>query len=135
MVLTSICSLVLVLMTLAGTNRAVAQFSTTSIPEPTYMGMAIVVLPLESKATVTLQCWAFQIGALRNTLWYIQRVGEEIEHLIDMGDSNSFAMITGDTRYNATLIKFTQDLHRAVILCGPNDGEVDRRFLLTFPGI
>ena len=132
MVLAMIPPLVLALMTVAGANGA-EPFATLSFPAPTYMGMAIVVLPLENNATVEVQCVAFADGDLRQTFWFLQLVGEEKNALIAV-DNGGIAVFSGRTRENVTIVKFPSDLHRAVILCGPNDIYFEPRFLLTFPG-
>ena len=129
---TVVHSIVLALMTVAGTNGA-AHFSTTIVPEPTYNGMAIVVLPTENNTNISVECVAYQHGDLRITFWFVQRVGGEIEGVATV-DAGGFAVFSGETRNILTIVIFPQDLHHAVILCGPIDNEVNRRFLLTFAG-
>ena len=132
MALTIVRPFVLLLMTIAETTKA-ARYSTTIIPEPTYMDMAIVVLPVESNATVSVQCFAYQDGGLRDTVWYIERVGENFQALKSV-DNGGVAVFGGATRNIVTIVNATQDMHRAVILCGPSVDQLSRRFLLTFPG-
>ena len=125
--------LTVLLVTLVFSCRADAVIFNTEIqPEPDYMGRAVIILPEEKNATVSVQCVSFQDGNLRVTFWFIQRFGERQPEPIFL--SSTQFVRSGGVNQILTIVNITQDLDRAEIWCGPVDVQIEPRFLLGFEG-
>ena len=107
-------------------------FDTLIQPEPDFGRRAVIILPQEENATVSVQCISFQDGALRLTFWFVQRSRDSTPQSIPIYSSQFVR--NGHTGEILTIVNITQDLDRAQIWCGPIDDLIESRFLLGFEG-
>ena len=108
-----------------------ATFSTVIYPEPDDDGKAVITLPEEVNATVTIQCIAFQDGGLRDTAWFIQPYGaSQLESILNLPQF----VRSGPQNHNLTIVNATSNLDRAEIWCGPSIDQAEPRFLLKIEG-
>ena len=130
MKLAKLCVL-LVVLALSPRTDAV-NFDTVIQPEPDFGDKAVIILPEEENATVSMQCVALQDDQLRITFWFIQRLGDDTPKSISL--NNTRLVRSGFANSNMTIFNIAQDLERAQIWCGPVDDQIHSRFLLGFEG-
>ena len=122
------------LITATLTNGQHKSFSTETYPEPTINGIAIVPLPLEENATVTVQCVARQNGQLAITSWGLQYSGQENKEFFDLYNETDPFEVGGELRKNLTIIRITQRLQDLILWCGVGDTLTEPRFQFRFLG-
>ena len=103
-------------------------------PPPTINGRAIVPLPLEANATVSVQCVSYQDGGVRHTKWHVQFSGETNPRVININDETDPFVISGLTMQTLTIINITQNMQDLRVWCALNPAEPDLRFQFKFLG-